>query len=228
MRTLIFSLLALAGLLGQPATSQAAFGLTLVGVPATFTPGTDFSFDIVISGPVSYDSYQVTVLMTSPPAPANSFQFLLAGDPMATNTTTPSAGYFAAPGGFFFASTNAVPNDHELAVTDSALVANGFSPAADANRLLYTATVRTSTGFSGQLNFRFSTDPGQLLLLNDSDPPTNVDGYDPLVAALNASQGYTTVADGGAVAVPLPPTLIVGLVAGAGLLGVGRRRVRAA
>ncbi len=228
MRTLIFGLLALAGLFGQPGTSRAAFGLSLVGVPATFTPGTDFSFDIVISGPVTYDSYQVTVLMTSPSAPPGSFQFLLDGDPMANGSTTPSPGYFAAPGVNFFASTNAVPNDHELAVTDSALVANGFNTAVDTSRLLYTATVRTTAGFSGPLNFRFSTDPTQLLLLNDSDLPANVDGYDPLVAALNASPGYTTVADGGAVAVPVPPTLVVGLVAAAGLLGAGRRRVRAA
>ena len=138
---------------------------------------------------------------------------------------TQSAGYFAPSSpNFFAATTPLLPNGYELTVTDSGLLTLGIGTT---DNLLFRATVRTTAGFSGPLNLRFSTQPDQLFLLNDNpDPPTNVDGYDALVAALNASPGFT--ADGGAVVTPVPPTLVVAVVAGVGLLGAGRRRSRAA
>ena len=220
MRSLTCALLACAALIGTPATSPAAFGLAVVGLPATFQPGGDLSFDIRLTGPVTFDSYQVTLQLTAPSAPTNTFQFLLDNDPAATVTVTQSAGYFAPLSPIFFANvTPLAPNGYELTVTDSVLQTLGIGTT---NNLLFRATVRTTAGFSGPLNLRFSTQPDQLFLLNNSDPSTNVDGYDDLVTALNASPGFT--AAGGAVATPVPPTLVVAVVAGVGLLGAARRR----
>ncbi len=224
MRSLTCALLAFVALVGTPATSPAAFGLTVVGLPATFQPGGDLSFDIRLTGPVTFDSYQVTLQLTALSAPTNTFQFLLDNDPAATLTVTQSAGYFAPASLNFFAGTTPLaPNSYELTVTDSGLQTLGI---AATDNLLFRATVRTTAGFSGPLNLRFSTRPDQLFLLNDNpDPPTNVAGYDDLVTALNASPGFTADGGaGGAVATPVPPTLVVAVVAGVGLLGAGRRR----
>lgn len=172
--------------------------ISFSGVPATIAPGSQFSFDVLLTGATDLNSYYIDVMLSGAGVAGTDYFFAAAAQAPTEYVFTPDDGNFLT----------AQPANDLLGLSDF-LNAGSVSTVAGVNDRVATITVGTSAAFVGPL--AISIDDTTLELFNTDFEPIP----DAAFVELDSAQVNTSV-------IPVPAT--TALLVPAMLTLVRRRR----
>ena len=183
--------------------------LSLQNVPAQYTPGLPFGFDVVLTGATDLASYNVAVVLT-----ADTGALGAGGDAWFLPASAPPAARYVFDGytDFFLSQLSAGGGDHTLVTShwndpDGLLPLDGVNTVAGVNDLVAHVTIATAATLADSLHL--SVQAGNLEL--DTPPGTPIPGFSTLqqdVAAAAAVE-VAEVPEPAILLLLLPPAAIL-------------------
>ena len=209
-------------ILGGAAARASTIGLSLSGLPATYTPGSTLTFEVGLTGAADLNSYNVGLDLTADKGTAGT-DFYFVGSPGTTRPPDGAGSYVfdsglgvSSPFGFCATADEDLGTNTALLSLSDFLASGETVSDTSPNTMLATVVVGT-TPAAGDLTL--SLDGSVLELLTPGGQP--VAGYETLAANLNSSNPPPVAA-----AVPEPSSMLLLAIAGAGgsrLLGAAAR-----
>jgi hypothetical protein len=194
--------------------------LELSGVPASFMPGQDVTFDVLLRDAANLASYNVVLtLELTAGTVGTDAQFVVPGVAL-------SRYVFGQDTANFWASVQTVGAMQALTISDfhdpdGDLDLDGVNTVAGTNDRVATVTISTHAGTCGDLRLSFDTSALELdtPLIDPDGAPVPIDGFAALRSSLAAQDPV------GVTAIPEPATLSLSVLALIAAVA-GRRRLR--
>jgi hypothetical protein len=193
--------------------------LELSGVPASFVPGQDLTFDVLLRDTANLASYNVVLTLELAAGTVGmDAHFVVPGAALSRYVFGNDTTYFAASAQTGGAAQALTISDFHDPDGDGTL--NGVDTVAGANDRVATVTISTHAGTCGDLSLSFDTSALELdtPLTDSHGAPVPIDGFATLRSSL---AGQSPV---GVTAIPEPATLSLSALAFIAVVA-GRRRL---